>query len=571
MTIDRTNIILSGIIILGFILRIVGIGYGLPNLYHRDEQYYINLALSFGMGDLNPHIFENPPFASYLLFFLYGIYYLYLKVFGIITNPSGFLELYLTDPSSFMLIGRAFLGLVLGTVSLPVIYWLGKKLFSRSIGLLSAFFLALSTLHVRDSHYACNNILLMLIIMLFYLFIVQLIETPNKRFLTGSAICLGLAIGTKYNAGLLLIPALLAFVPIYGPDWNLKIRKMVLFFSIVLVAYFFANPFSIINLKEFIHSFATQVADEYPVGLFHHLKYSLYQGVGLGILLSTGVGILIFFKNSISWPKIIFFSGAVIWYGVNIFFSQKYARYAIPLLPFVYISAAAGLQFIMNLKIKSLKVVFLSVFILLFVFQTYKTIKVDTLSRQMDNRDVAQKWIEQNLPEGAVVAVSDWGPQLVQSEKQIQEKIKAIEDLQVINKRKQKRQIDLYKNKKLRVLLTKAQASLKTFQLYLLYDKKTKPMLSKPETLLYDWDEIRRHNVEYLVLDLSFPEEAGRDFWLEIKNKTRLVRIISPYGNGRAFGRYDPFENTGGSLENQEVIHRLRYGEIIGVYKVAVH
>jgi hypothetical protein len=59
----------------GFFLGVIGIGYGLPNLYHKDEQYYVNLALSFGMGDFNPHIFENPPLASYLLFVLYVFYY----------------------------------------------------------------------------------------------------------------------------------------------------------------------------------------------------------------------------------------------------------------------------------------------------------------------------------------------------------------------------------------------------------------------------------------------------------------------------------------------------------------
>ncbi|MGA3086708.1 MAG: glycosyltransferase family 39 protein [Thermodesulfobacteriota bacterium] len=152
-----------------------------------------------------------------------------MKIFGIIANPSDFLELYLTNPSSFLLIGRSFLGLVMGTVSLPVIYWLGKKLFSRNVGLLSAFFRALSTLHVRDSHYACNNILLMLMIMLFYLSIVQLLETYQNRYLIASAVFLGLNIETKYNAGLLLIPALFAFIPLYGKDWSLKIKRIILF------------------------------------------------------------------------------------------------------------------------------------------------------------------------------------------------------------------------------------------------------------------------------------------------------------------------------------------------------
>ncbi|MGA3083599.1 MAG: hypothetical protein ABSE95_02255 [Thermodesulfobacteriota bacterium] len=321
-------------------------------------------------------------------------------------------------------------------------------------------------------------------------------------------------------------------------------------------------------MPEFFRSFAVQVVDEYPVGLFHHLTYSLYQGVGLGILLSTGLGLTLLLKNSPTWPKIIFIAGTVIWYGVNTFFTQKYMRYTIPLLPFVYIFAAVGLLFILNLRSRSLKITFLSLFILLFAFQSYKTVKADYLSRQLDNRDVAREWIEQNLPENAAIALSDWGPPLIQSEAQIQEKINNIEKLQVVNRRKQKQQLNQYKNKRLLVLLKKAQASPKTFRVYMLYDKKTDPLLSKPEIIPYDWNEIQKRHVEYLALTLSYPEEGNPGFWRKVKNRTQLLKIISPYNNNKVGGRYDPYENTAGSIETREVINRVRYGDMIGVYKI---
>ena len=68
--------ILPLILLAGFLLRVWGIAFGLPFLYHADEPIIVNHALAFGAGDLNPHFFKIPPLVSYLLFACYGIYYL---------------------------------------------------------------------------------------------------------------------------------------------------------------------------------------------------------------------------------------------------------------------------------------------------------------------------------------------------------------------------------------------------------------------------------------------------------------------------------------------------------------
>jgi hypothetical protein len=242
-------------------------------------------------------------------------------------------------------------------------------------------------------------------------------------------------------------------------------------------------------------------------------------------------------------------------------------RYTIPLLPCIYIFAALGLQTLFDYRSRLFKVTAVTLVLILFGLQTAKTLKADYLSCQLDNRDIAKIWIEQNLPQGAVVAISDWGPPLVQSERQLRERMKKWEELQVINIRKGKDQVNLYKNKKLLTLLKKAQSAPKTFYLYLLYDKKRDPLVSKPEIILYDWNEMRKHHIEYLVLDWSFPE-FGPNFLREVNSKIKLLRLISPYRNNKNSGSYDPYENTAGSLDSQEIWYRLRYGDIIGVYRI---
>ena len=79
---NRKSLILLAIIFLGISMRIIGIDFGLPFLLHNDEPVVVNYALAYGTGDFNPHFFKVPPLLSYMLFFLYGVFFLTGKMIG---------------------------------------------------------------------------------------------------------------------------------------------------------------------------------------------------------------------------------------------------------------------------------------------------------------------------------------------------------------------------------------------------------------------------------------------------------------------------------------------------------
>ena len=93
------------IIILGFVLRIWGINFGLPHQLHQDEPIVVNHALAYGTGDLNPHFFKIPPLASYILFLLYGCYSIIGKIIGVFNGMDDFALSFFKDPSVFYIIG----------------------------------------------------------------------------------------------------------------------------------------------------------------------------------------------------------------------------------------------------------------------------------------------------------------------------------------------------------------------------------------------------------------------------------------------------------------------------------
>ena len=94
------------------------------------------------------------------------------------------------------------LSAVLGTAVLPVVFLLGRLLFDRQTGLLAAFLLALSTYHVQYSQEARSYALLFLCFGLSFYFLVQIVQSPGKRYWFGYIVS---AILLIYSHGLSLV------------------------------------------------------------------------------------------------------------------------------------------------------------------------------------------------------------------------------------------------------------------------------------------------------------------------------------------------------------------------------
>src|SRR5512135_2772481 len=141
---------LSVILLLAIILRVWGVGYGLPYTYHVDEPTYVSAALNLGAGTIGKQ--PNPTGYSNILFGEFAAYYLAGRVTGQFPTTAAFEQAYRSDPSVFLLLGR-LTSVLLGAATVLVVYGLGKHSANQSVGLLAALFLAVAFLQVRDSHF----------------------------------------------------------------------------------------------------------------------------------------------------------------------------------------------------------------------------------------------------------------------------------------------------------------------------------------------------------------------------------------------------------------------------------
>ena len=112
-----------------------------------------------------------------------------------------------------------------GIASVLVLFRIGQRLFGQAAGLASAALIAVSFLHVRDSHFGVTDVPMTFLVLVALLYMVRVFESARTRDVIAAGVASGLATSTKYNAALVALPALLAiFMNRHGQHEPLRDR-----------------------------------------------------------------------------------------------------------------------------------------------------------------------------------------------------------------------------------------------------------------------------------------------------------------------------------------------------------
>jgi len=102
----RMCVLCVAIVAVALVLRLWGIGFGLPELFHPDEPAYVLQALAVGRGLPDGLTFANPPLFKYLLLSVYAATYAVERLVGVSQSTAEFVERFRADPSGLYLVAR---------------------------------------------------------------------------------------------------------------------------------------------------------------------------------------------------------------------------------------------------------------------------------------------------------------------------------------------------------------------------------------------------------------------------------------------------------------------------------
>jgi len=530
----KNNLLLI-IILFGLILRLWGINFG---LYHPDEPLVVNQTLAFGTGNILPSTYYYPPFFHYFLFILYGLFF----VIGWIAGPfrifDNFLNLVLINQIPFYIIGRVAVALV-GTATILIVYAITKRLHSKKAALLSSIFMSCMYLHVRDSHYCTVDVPMTFMLMLAYSFVLRIVDTNNIKDYLWSGVLSGLAMATKYNAGI-LIPCIgaagianLSFKNNKSENISV-IKKIISGYLLSLLIFLVICFYFVLDFPGVIRAFDVlmKIGKGMNISTWYRLRVDLFYGVGLPLELLGLIGFLYLMlkKGKKGFILVLF---PVLYLVAMRRVGQPFARYSVPLLPFFAISAGIFLDFMiskLNINILRKKVLLYCIVALVIFIPSAQSIYAGYLLGKPDTRDFARDWVYKNISTGSRIAIdnSQYAPLLYPTKKQLEDKINLIA---------QDFKSSYAKHKRLELLAKLEKYPPNNYTLFYFGESPAEfimhtPVISRSENRVLDND------IEYIITN-DDSEKNNAQFYASMRERLILLVRFDPFrARGLSYSKY---------------------------------
>jgi hypothetical protein len=419
----------------GLALRLWGVRQGLPFAYNADEaDHFVPHAVEmFRDGTLNPHYFANPPAFTYVLHYLYAVWY---------GSPHAVVHAYATHPGDLFTLARVSAA-VLGTLALWLLYLTGVRLFDRAAGLLAAAVLSVAFLASFYSHLALNDVPTLAPVCASLLGTTGVLRKGRARDHLLAGVGLGLACATKYTAGIVLVPYLAAALCRHMAEGSPRDRRSLLAtLAGVLLAgiaaalsFFVANPYSVLDYSSFhgelVHQSQQSAEAQGKLGAPKHggilyYLWTLTWGLGWVPALAALGGALTVWKREpgLGWllvPAPLLF---LLFMGTQ---TRYFGRWLLPIFPILCLLAACfALQALavaggtwrarrgtrsgtLSLSTASIALGLVVVVAILGQGLIYSVHSGLTLSRA-DTRTLTRRWMLANIPRGARVVVEPVSP-----------------------------------------------------------------------------------------------------------------------------------------------------------------
>ncbi len=418
-----------GITLVAAAFRFYGFWWGYPYSFHGDESFVFTMTLRLDQhfratGSWNPQVSTYGSLPFYVLWLTWrGAN----ALLDLLHHPFG------VDTAPIMLVGR-LISATLGTLTVPALYWLGKRLWHPAIGLLGAAFLAVAVSPLRESHFYAVDTMMVFWAVLAMVFAAGVLKYGRKRDYLWTGILSGLSLSTKAAGLPLLVPLVTSHLlrvdaftlrPFRIHLRRVLDRQILIMLGTALGLFLLINPWPIVDARNYwAHNANYALATQFDVVRgayrpfytmhFEHTRPYIYHLVnpllwGLGPLLELCALIGLGYSIYRAWQGDkgdLLVLAWVIPYGLIIgSWYAKFVRYVLPLLPFLSLLAARWLVPWAGHPRPWKRYLARGLIVLTLVTTTFYALAYMNIYRQPDTRLQALRWIREHIPPGSTILV----------------------------------------------------------------------------------------------------------------------------------------------------------------------
>jgi len=526
---------LAGILLVGLVVRTLGIDFGLPAVYNVDEVAIMSRALAFAKGDLNPHNFLYPTFYFYVLAGWIGGYFAAGYALGLIPSVQAFQSQFFVDPTGVYLAGRA-LSVVCGLLTIGLVSRLASTCSTRAGGVAAALFLAVSPFAVRDAHYVKHDVPATLAVVFASLLLVRAFDLGTahprrRRELVLAGLACGAAFSTHYYTVFLALPLLMVALADVR-DWRRSAVDLAMTGGAAAAAFVLLSPFLLPEWRTALADISANraiVVDRAVEGGGLLAGFRAYgsmlwrDAIGWPVIVLAALGVFLGARTSARRTLLLLsFPAAFLVFIAN---TVPASRYLNPVLPFVAVFAGVGVSALADAAGRRRAWLAAVICVAAAAPGAQMSLAEGLFFRQTDTRTLALRHIEAHLPPGTSVALQPNSVPLVQSRDSLVEALRASlgDERRASTKFALRLNLEPYPSPAYRTILI-GDGGLDADKIYVSYSE-----LGRAAGLA----RLRQLGVTYVVLTrYNTPHPDTVPFLQSLAAEARLVAAFSPFRAG---------------------------------------
>lgn len=402
-------------------LRLWGVSYGLPFVFHPDENRQLLDAL--GMAErlsVLPEDLAYPALHKYILLLSSASYYAAGRLFGAFAGPDDFALKFLEGANPLFLVSR-LVSVGAGLLTVVAVWRLARRVSGDGASLAALAFAAGMFHLVQHSQWAISDIFLALFTTLSIHHTIGSMDgnAGAARETALSFLFAGLAIATKPQGAFLLVPLAIAqYYALKERDYNttLFFRGRALSTLLLLGAALSGNLFWVFDFQAAYEKFSMlrQVAtvgisskEPFEAGLLTlapwFAREMARQEGPLGIVLIAGI---LYSAVKRTKEDVLFLSLVFVYMFAVRDWAIRYLHLFVALFPLM---CAFGARFVdeamRGLRVKGAVYALFAASLVL--PSAVASVEASIVKSRTDTRLLAKAWVEENIPTGNTIAV-DW-------------------------------------------------------------------------------------------------------------------------------------------------------------------
>jgi hypothetical protein len=414
--------VLATILALALVIRLHGIGFGLPSLYDPDEPIFMVLALKLLKDQtLNPGWFGHPGTTTIYLIALIDAAVL---GGGLITHQFGsvrdFAMAAYADPGLLFIPGRVAMALF-GVGCVWLTWSIGRRLFGWTTGLIAAGLLAINSLHVMWSQVIRTDVMASFFMLAALLFSIRAAQRGRIVDYIASGCFIGIAIATKWPSA--IVATTLIGAALFG--WladrrspSIEARNLAAGLAAILVALFLASPYIFLDWQTVLANVGSEVRPRHHLaqtgeGFLYNLRWYLLgqvaSSMGLaGLILAVAGGAVAWVRNPVARWTLLPLTAAFL----ALIFSQHlvWSRWLVPGIPLLCLLIAVTTQAIggfLAARLGSGRLLLTGLVAAAVAVPSIASVRDKVRERATDTRALAAKWAAAHIPPGSTVVLEN--------------------------------------------------------------------------------------------------------------------------------------------------------------------